>query len=54
MTKLEALILIDNHKNKLLNPVEMLHWTWLRVIIAQLSDEAWNAGIEDATAILSQ
>lgn len=54
MTKAEAITMIDDHKNKLINPVEILHWTWLRVIINQLSEEAWNACLEDATEIMSK
>lgn len=54
MTKEEALNLIDNHKNKLINPVEMLQWTWLRVIILKMSDEAWEAAVGGATETLSQ
>ena len=33
MTKADAIKLIDDHKNKLVDPVALLHWTWLRVII---------------------
>ena len=54
MTKAEALALIDAHKNKLLNPVEMLHWTWLRVIINHLSDDEWNNALRNAERTLSQ
>jgi hypothetical protein len=54
MTKEEALKLIDDHKNKLINPVEMLHWTWLRVIIVNLSDEAWFDALAEAQETLSK
>ncbi len=54
MTKEEAIQLIDNHKNKLINPREMLQWTWLRVILNQLSDEAWDACVDDAVEIMSK
>lgn len=39
MEKTEALKLIDDHKNKLVNPVEMLNWVYLRVIILEIPDE---------------
>lgn len=54
MTKIEALELIDDHKNALLNPVEMLHWTWLRVIILKIDDAAWEAALGNATETLTQ
>ena len=54
MTKKEALELIDNHKNKLINPVEMLHWSWLRVIIFSIPDDRWEEYVGNATVILSQ
>lgn len=54
MTKQEAINIIDRHKNALINPMEMLHWTWLRVIILQIPDEAWEEYVLGATEILSQ
>lgn len=54
MTRPQALTLIDAHKNQLINPVEMLHWTWLRVIINQMTDEEWNALVEKAAEVLSR
>lgn len=54
MTKSEALKLIDDHKNALLNPVEMLHWTALRVIILKINDAAWEAALGEATELMSQ
>lgn len=54
MTKEDAIDLIDRHKNKLIDPVEMLHWTWLRVIIDQLSDEEWEGLRRKASPILSR
>lgn len=54
MTKEEAIALIDNHKNKLINPVEMLDWTWLRVTINQLPDEIWEKALDDACEIISK
>lgn len=36
LTKEKVLEMIDQHKNKLLDPVEMLHWTYLRIFINQI------------------
>jgi hypothetical protein len=54
MTKEEALRLIDEHKNRLLDPVEMLHWTWLRVIILKIPADEWDKAVEEATKVISQ
>lgn len=54
MTKADAIALIDAHKNKLINPVEMLHWTWLRVVINNLDEDAWNAALTKAEVTLSR
>lgn len=54
MRKAEALQLIDDHKNRLINPVEMLHWTWLRVIVLSTTDEEWNNLVSRATEILAK
>ena len=54
MTKKEAIELIDNHKNQLINPVEMLHWTWLRVIINHIEDHNWEAASNAAEGVLSR
>lgn len=54
MTKEEAIALIDEHKNKLINPAEMLHWTWLRVIILNVPEPIWNGAVVDAEEILSR
>lgn len=54
MKKEEAVKLIDDHKNKLINPVEMLHWTWLRVIVNNLSEEAWEQALEKAVETMSR
>ena len=37
--KNEFLNLIDSHKNQLIEPVEMLKWTWLRVFILQIPED---------------
>lgn len=54
MTKTEALRLIDEHKNKLVNPVEMLTWTWLRVFILCISDDDWDKYMLRAAEVLSR
>ena len=54
MTKTEALQLIDAHKNKMVNPVEMLHWTWLRVIILKIPDADWEKYVDDAVVVMSR
>lgn len=54
MTKAEALKLIDDHKNAMINPVAMLHWTWLRVIILSIPDDDWDRYVGAATEVLSQ
>jgi hypothetical protein len=54
MTKIEALRLIDEHKNGLVNPVEMLDWVWLRVIIQEIDDDVWGAAVINATTHLSK
>jgi hypothetical protein len=54
MTRQEAINLIDKHKNGLLDPVEMLSWTWLRVIIKYVPEEAWESALKRAEEVLSQ
>lgn len=54
MTKEEALALIDIHKNTLVNPVEMLHWTWLRLIVLHVGDEAWELACVEAAEVASR
>lgn len=54
MTKKEALELIDAHKNKLIHPVELLHWTWLRVVVLHLTEEAWEEAMLLAVETMSK
>lgn len=54
MTKEQAIAMIDEHKNKLVNPVEMLNWTWLRVIIDSLETDEWERACSNAESILSK
>lgn len=54
MEKSEALKLIDDHKNKLINPVEMLHWTWLRVLILHIDETEWYTALAKAEETMSK
>ena len=54
MSKSEALELIDRHKNALTDPVEMLHWTWLRVIINRIPEIDWEIYLMEAGEIMSR
>lgn len=54
MTHTEALKLIDDHKNQLLDPVEMLAWTHLRVIIANIKYIEWVNANYRAEKVLSR
>ena len=49
-----ALILIDEHKNSLIDPVDILNWTWLRVIIKQIPSDKWDEYAAKATEVMSQ
>lgn len=52
MDKDLAIILIDKHKNALIDPVEMLNWTWLRVIISSIPDREWDKYNDAADEIM--
>jgi hypothetical protein len=54
MTKKEALEMIDGHKNRLIDPTGMLHWTWLRVIISKIPDDKWEDYVEAAVETMSK
>lgn len=54
MTKQQALDLIDAHKNQLIDPREMLNWTWLRVIILKIPEEEWENYVGEAVEVLSR
>lgn len=54
MNKEEALKLIDDHKNKLIDPVEMLRWTWLRVIVMNMGEICWDHAEGKAAEVLSR
>lgn len=54
MDKDTAIKLIDDYKNGLTHPVELLQWTWLRVIVDQISNEQWEHFLEKALGVLSK
>jgi len=54
MKREEAIKLIDEHKNKLVHPLELLAWTRLRVIINQIPDWEWDAAVVKAEEIMSR
>ena len=54
MTKQEALDLIDAHKKDLFDPLEMLQWTYLRVIVLNIPDQAWEEALSLSHQILSR
>ena len=53
MTKIQALKIIDDHKNKMTDPLEMLDWTWLRVIISEIKDKDWEYATDRAIVTLA-
>ncbi len=54
ITQEEALKLIDEHKSKLAHPVEMLKWTYLRVIINEIDIRSWVEARNKAMEICSR
>lgn len=46
--------MIDEHKNRLIDPTEMLRWTWLRVIILQIEEDEWEHAVLGAVETLSR
>lgn len=54
MDKEAALQMIDGLNRKIINPVEMLDWVTLRVILLQIPEEDWEAYREKAAVILSR
>jgi hypothetical protein len=54
MTKDEALALIKSHRDELLNPVEMLDWTWLYAIINSLSSSEWDELFSRASELMKR
>ena len=53
MTKQDALDIIQSRINTAIDPVELLHWCWLRAIINQISYLAWEQYVEKATEVLA-
>ena len=53
MTRAQAITAIDETKNRLINPVEMLRLTWVRVILAHLTDEEWERALIASHSVLS-
>ncbi|MGH2638454.1 MAG: hypothetical protein ACRDF4_04130 [Rhabdochlamydiaceae bacterium] len=53
MDKQLAIQMIDAHKNTLIDPVELLNWVWLRVIILSITPQAWEQAVGIATEVLS-
>jgi hypothetical protein len=53
MTKSDALALIDAHKNVLIDPTTMLNWTWLRIIVSNITHEEWEQLLVRAYPTLS-
>jgi hypothetical protein len=54
MTKDEVLTLIHSRVKVIVDPVELLNWTWLRVIILQIPETDWARYVSVAEGILSQ
>lgn len=54
MTKEEALKLIDAHKNNLVDPVAMLQWTWVRLIILNVDADQWERACGKAAEIAAK
>lgn len=54
MTKDEALAMIDTVTKQLINPVDLLHWVTLRVIILSIDDTEWQAATGRAEEITSR
>lgn len=52
MYKEDAIELIDLHKNRLTDPMAMVYWTWLRVILMHLDEQAWDKALEEAKKTL--
>ena len=54
MNQEQAVKLIDDHKNKLVDPVAMLQWVALRVIVNNVDKDAWAAAADRALEIMSR
>lgn len=56
MNQDKAIELIDNHKNSktMVHPIELLNWTWLRVIINSISPDEWEELVSRANETMSK
>lgn len=54
MTKDEALALIDKAKEGVIDPVVLLNWVWLRLIILKIDVDAWDEACYRAGEVASQ
>lgn len=54
MDQAKAIELIDRHKNILVHPVELLNWTWLRVILNSISPDEWEELNSRANEVMSK
>lgn len=54
MTKEQVLELIKNQRDKLINPVEMLDWTYLYVFVNQIPEGEFDKYMEKAAEVCSR
>lgn len=54
MDQLEAIELIDHHKNMIIHPVDLLKWTWLRAIVNSISPDEWEELNSRAVEVMSK
>lgn len=50
----KAIELIDRHKNILVHPVELLNWTWVRVILKSITPDEWEELVSRANEIMGK
>lgn len=53
MTKIDTIRIIDDQLRNETDPMKLLNWSWLRVIINQIPNMAWERYVEKATIILA-
>jgi hypothetical protein len=55
MAKEDVIAMINAYMNSrdLIDPVELLQWTWLRMIITQIPDNEWKCYVEKAIEIIA-
>jgi hypothetical protein len=54
MTRQDALAFIDDQLALAHNVLDAEHWRWLRAIVANLSDEAWERAVDKAIFVLAR